>query len=114
MAHHPEWNDTYAVRAFRKQILARDHHRCQVGLPGCAISANTVDHIQALSLGGAALDPRNARACCSSCNSSMGQRLAQANINDRKRSAGAASRVWPPRELTGADCVAAGLWSRVW
>lgn len=52
----------------RKQVLERDGHRCQLGLPGCTSSARHVDHIVPLAEGGARLDPDNLRASCQSCN----------------------------------------------
>ena len=52
----------------RLVVLARDGHRCQIGLPGCTRVAEHVDHIVPISEGGARLDPSNLRAACGRCN----------------------------------------------
>lgn len=61
-------------RTFRANILARDHHQCQIRGPGCTTTApqdgGHVDHITPLHLGGDKYDPTNARAACQHCNTS--------------------------------------------
>jgi 5-methylcytosine-specific restriction protein A len=61
-----------AWRLVRRRVLDRDGHRCQIRLPGCEGSANTVDHITPLAHGGARLDEGNLRASCTRCNSRLG------------------------------------------
>ena len=56
----------------RKRILERDNHTCQIGLPGCTVHANTVDHITPVSWGGSWYDQDNLRAACKHCNSVLG------------------------------------------
>lgn len=60
----PEW------RVVRLQVLVRDAWTCQIRGPGCTLVARTVDHVRALSDGGAPYDPRNLRAACVHCNAS--------------------------------------------
>lgn len=55
----------------RRTILARDNHTCQICLPGCTVTATTVDHIQPVALGGAWYDPDNLRAACTHCNGEL-------------------------------------------
>ena len=63
-------SDAYYVskewRELRAAVLKRDHYRCRIGLPGCRIRANTVDHILDRERGGADAD-YNLRACCAPC-----------------------------------------------
>ena len=64
----------------RKRILQRDNHTCQIGLPGCTITANTVDHITPVALGGSWYEPDNLRAACAHCNGELAkiaQRITQ-------------------------------------
>jgi 5-methylcytosine-specific restriction protein A len=58
--HNVGW---HAVRQF---VLIRDGYRCQLGLQGCTMDANTVDHITEVASGGSD-DPSNLRAVCASC-----------------------------------------------
>jgi 5-methylcytosine-specific restriction endonuclease McrA len=53
-------------RAVRHFVLIRDRHLCQLRLPGCAVKANTVDHIVEAEKGGSD-DSRNLRAVCPQC-----------------------------------------------
>ena len=69
-----------AWRRFRIRILDRDGWQCQVRGPRCIpdlrIKGNaTVDHVIPLVLGGARLDPANARAACRPCNLHLGAKL---------------------------------------
>lgn len=64
----PRW------KAVRKAVLERDGHRCQIKRPKCKTLATEVDHITAVSDGGAELDPANLRAACKPCN--IGERNA--------------------------------------
>jgi 5-methylcytosine-specific restriction endonuclease McrA len=57
---------------FRLTILERDGWVCQLRFSRCAGRADRVDHIVPPALGGAWLDPANARAACVSCNSLKG------------------------------------------
>ena len=64
----------------RKRILQRDNHTCQIALPGCTITANTVDHITPVALGGSWYEPDNLRAACAHCNGELAkitQRITQ-------------------------------------
>lgn len=62
----PEYRGNWG--SVRKKILKRDNHECQIGLPGCTLTATTVDHIIPLAWGGDPRDPSNLRAACSHCN----------------------------------------------
>lgn len=57
---------------FRLEILERDGYRCQLRFGRCTGVARSVDHIVPPILGGAWLDPANARAACVSCNAIKG------------------------------------------
>jgi 5-methylcytosine-specific restriction protein A len=63
--HHSRYH-TVAWRAIREFVLIRDHHICQLRLAGCAVTANTVDHIVEVEKAGSD-DPRNLRAVCPQC-----------------------------------------------
>ena len=56
----------------RRRVLARDNHRCQLGIPGiCTTVATEVDHIRPRAVGGDdALD--NLRSVCHRCHISRG------------------------------------------
>ena len=59
-------------RLTRRRILERDNHRCY----WCGNhSATQVDHLKALSMGGAAYDPANLVASCQPCNAKRGRAL---------------------------------------
>lgn len=70
-----------AWQQVRRIVLARDGYRCQIQGPRCTGRATEADHIVALALGGARLDPANLRAACKPCNASEGGTLG----NERKR-----------------------------
>jgi len=55
-------------RRVRRRVLDRDAWTCQIRGPGCTLAATTVDHVRALSDGGAPYDPGNLRAACRHCN----------------------------------------------
>lgn len=63
-----------AWRRVRLTVLERDGYLCQLRLPGCTVTATTVDHLVSRARGGAALDPNNLRAACTPCNSRKGAR----------------------------------------
>jgi 5-methylcytosine-specific restriction enzyme A len=56
----------------RRLVLARDSHRCQLGIPGiCTVVATEVDHIRPRAVGGGdELD--NLRSVCHRCHVSRG------------------------------------------
>jgi len=58
--------------AIRRRVLARDAHRCQLGIPGiCTATATEVDHIRPRAVGGGdELD--NLRSVCHLCHISRG------------------------------------------
>ena len=58
-----------------RQILKRDHHICQLQLPGCTGRADTVDHITARANGGPSTED-NLVAACRHCNSRKGSHTA--------------------------------------
>ena len=102
-------NNTYKPRkpvyggqwpTVRKRILQRDNHTCQIALPGCTITANTVDHITPVALGGAWYDPDNLRAACSHCNGELAKITQRTVANRPQGTTGAApvsvvpSRQW--------------------
>lgn len=68
--------DSPAWRRLRKAILERDGYLCQLRLPGCTVTATTVDHIIPRARGGAPLDPTNLQAACRRCNAGKGARTA--------------------------------------
>lgn len=61
---------TWQWKAFRRTILIRDLHTCQIRTPGiCTGIANTVDKIiPAAQRPDLAMDPGNCRASCDPCN----------------------------------------------
>ena len=63
-------------RKVRRQILARDGYRCQIGDTTCTKHATEVDHIIPIADGGPRLDPTNLRASCSQCNAARSARRA--------------------------------------
>ena len=67
--------DSPAWRLVRKQVLARDGYRCQLGLPGCTGVARQVDHIAEPAVGGAFFAMFNLRASCGHCNVSKRNRM---------------------------------------
>lgn len=58
-------------RRTRHPILIRDRGLCQLRLPGCTLTATTIDHITPVSAGGTD-DPANLRASCAPCNTRRG------------------------------------------
>lgn len=66
----------------RLQILDRDQHICQIGLPGCRHEATQVDHIRpVLQAPWLELEPSNLRAACAACN--LARRNGQSAALDR-------------------------------
>lgn len=59
-------------KRLRKLVLERDGYRCRIGLDGCTVRADTVDHVMPVSAGGAIFAEENTRAACKHCNSSRG------------------------------------------
>lgn len=55
-------------RTVRKEVLARDNYICQIGAPGCTVTAQEADHIVPISKGGEWWAPSNLRASCRACN----------------------------------------------
>jgi 5-methylcytosine-specific restriction endonuclease McrA len=58
-------------RRIRAAVLARDRNLCQVGLPGCTITATCVHHTVGRAVSGD--DPRYLVAACQSCNLRIGE-----------------------------------------
>ncbi len=58
----PRW------KAVRLAVLRRDAYTCQIKRPKCRTLATEVDHIRAVSDGGAPFDAANLRAACKGCN----------------------------------------------
>jgi 5-methylcytosine-specific restriction endonuclease McrA len=56
----------------RKAVFDRDGTLCALQLPGCTVTATTVDHIIPVVKGGPLLDPANGRPACGHCNSKRG------------------------------------------
>lgn len=86
--HKPE-NRPYQGRwkIVRRQVLERDGHTCQINLPGCTVTATTVDHITPVALGGEWYDDNNLRAACHQCNSTLGgltKKLVKRPVNNSK------------------------------
>lgn len=79
-------------RTIRAAILARDHHTCQLKLPGCRHRANSVDHTIDWRDGGAPFDPTNLRAACMSCQ--VAQRNHRVANRARKQRDERTSRPW--------------------
>ena len=63
----PEW------QRLRLTVLKRDHHTCQLQLPGCLGVATHADHVVPVARGGRP-ELSNLQASCSSCNKSKGDR----------------------------------------
>lgn len=57
-------------RRVRRQVLERDHYRCR-----CGGRATTVDHVVAISQGGAPFSARNLESKCGSCHGRKHGRL---------------------------------------
>ncbi len=57
-------------RQVRAWVLARDNYRCRVQLPGCAVAANQVHHLDGKELGD---DPARLVAACRPCNLAVGK-----------------------------------------
>jgi 5-methylcytosine-specific restriction endonuclease McrA len=55
-------------RRLRAAILLRDKGLCTIAAQGCLGTADQVDHIIPLHMGGAKYDPTNCRAACAPCN----------------------------------------------
>ena len=64
-----ESGSTRAWRRVRRQVLERDHHRCQLQLPGCTGRATHAHHTKGKAMGD---DPAHLLAACSSCNLKTG------------------------------------------
>jgi len=62
----------------RLLILDRDRNVCQMRGPKCRRYATDVDHIVAVSEGGAFYDPANLRAACRACNGRGGAMITNA------------------------------------
>lgn len=54
--------------AFRLEVFERDRWACRIRGKNCTGYAEELDHIVPRHLGGALLDPDNARASCMPCN----------------------------------------------
>jgi 5-methylcytosine-specific restriction endonuclease McrA len=67
----PRNGSTRQWRVLRAQILYRDRYECQLRLPGCTGTANTVDHRVPVLLGGDDSE-ENLIAACSHCNLAKG------------------------------------------
>ncbi|WNM74172.1 HNH endonuclease [Mycobacterium Phage Nergal] len=101
-----------ALRRFNAFILARDGHRCQLGVLGVCIGhATQVDHKRNLASLGiprnhpAAMDPHNAQAACEPCHEWKSERerikaLAAAN---KARAAARRARLSRPVEKHPGD-----------
>lgn len=86
--------DPYAstqYRRARRGVLEAAGYRCEIRGPGCQVVATTVDHVQAITLGGTH-DLGNLRAACLRCNSRGGAMIAVARR--RTRTVGRRSRRW--------------------
>lgn len=65
--------NTSKWRRIRLEVLARDHHLCQIALDGvCIGQAEVVDHVVPIVAGGDPFDLENLRAACRPCNSTLG------------------------------------------
>lgn len=53
----------------RQWVLIRDHHTCQLRLPGCTTKATQVHHLRGKKYGD---DPALLVASCQSCNLKIG------------------------------------------
>lgn len=66
-------------KRWRLAVLHRDLHQCQLRYPDrCTVTATEADHITALHLGGAPLDPDNGRAACTPCHAKRSSDQGQA------------------------------------
>ena len=67
----PPWGSRRGVpRHVRERIHARDGGMCQLGLPGCTVYSEAVDHIIPISVTGMSReydDDENLRAVCNHC-----------------------------------------------
>lgn len=67
-------------RRFRAALFAtwnlQGRITCEVGMPGCTVQREQIDHVHPLSRGGARYDPANCRPACAWCNSKRGSRAA--------------------------------------
>jgi 5-methylcytosine-specific restriction endonuclease McrA len=79
MARYPYASQRW--KQVRRYVLNRDRDTCQIGLPGCTVTAQCVDHVVPWRDGGAAYDVANLRAACTHCNIKM-RNIAQ---TERKR-----------------------------
>ena len=68
----------------RRRILERDSHTCQIGIPGCQVTATTVDHITPVALGGDWYSPDNLRAACAGCNGELAK-ITQRTVTQRSQ-----------------------------
>jgi 5-methylcytosine-specific restriction endonuclease McrA len=62
---------TRAWRRVRAAVLARDHHTCQLRLPGCTGHATHVHHTRGRATTGD--DPTYLVAACAHCNLALGE-----------------------------------------
>lgn len=69
MSRSWEGGSTRAWRRTRALVLTRDHHRCQLTLPGCTTTATEVHHQQGKGQGD---DPASLVAACGPCNRKIG------------------------------------------
>ncbi len=72
-------------KRIRQEILERDGYVCQIRGQRCTVTAEHVDHIVPVYLGGPWYDHGNLRAACARCNTS---RSYKARTNAK------ASRTW--------------------
>ena len=73
MANNKKYLHTQRWKDVRKAVLARDQRTCAY----CGDeSANTVDHVVPLVVGGDPYNMENLVACCMRCNSAKGSRSA--------------------------------------
>ncbi len=64
------WGERSVPRHVRKRIHERDGGLCQLGLPGCTVYSEAVDHIVPISVTGLSReydDDDNLRAVCNHC-----------------------------------------------
>jgi hypothetical protein len=59
-------------KRLKAEILERDHHRCQLLLPGCESHASEIDHIGRPEVNGNG-SRENLRAACKSCGRNKGR-----------------------------------------
>jgi 5-methylcytosine-specific restriction endonuclease McrA len=58
--------------SLKAEVLKRDHHRCQLHLPGCEGHATELDRVETGEYGGDG-SSENLRAACKSCERTKGQ-----------------------------------------